>query len=52
MVTEMNDLPLERWLIPDTIANCIVLQIFTASNASITGELAVAFANLKLLIIL
>lgn len=52
MILEMDNLPLQPWLIPKTIAKCTALQIFSASNTSITGALPAELANLKLLTML
>ncbi|KAF8643918.1 hypothetical protein HU200_066638 [Digitaria exilis] len=48
----MDNLPLQPWLIPNTIAKCTALQIFSASNTSIIGALPAELANLKSLTIL
>jgi len=39
MIMQMDNLPLVPWFIPNAIADCTALQIFTASNVSITGTL-------------
>ncbi|KAF8652948.1 hypothetical protein HU200_062378 [Digitaria exilis] len=51
-IIEMDNLPLQPWLIPNTIAKCTALQIFSASNTSIIGALPAELANLKSLTIL
>jgi len=52
MIMQMDNLPLVPWFIPNAIADCTALQIFTASNVSITGTLPVALTNLKSLTML
>ena len=52
MILQMDNLPLVPWFIPNAIADCTALQIFTASNVSITGTLPVALTNLKSLTML
>ncbi|GJN40166.1 hypothetical protein PR202_gb29344 [Eleusine coracana subsp. coracana] len=43
----MDQIPsLKAWQIPDAIANCGMLQNFTASNASIVGSFPAVLANL------
>ncbi|CAL4968478.1 unnamed protein product [Urochloa decumbens] len=52
MYLDMDDLPLEPWVIPDAIGECTELQLLSASNVSITGELPATLANLKSLAML
>ncbi|GJN04346.1 hypothetical protein PR202_ga21889 [Eleusine coracana subsp. coracana] len=43
----MDQIPsLKAWQIPDAVANCGMLQNFTASNASIVGSFPAVLANL------
>ena len=52
MILQMDNLPLVPWLIPNAIADCTALQVFTASNVSIIGPLPTALTNLKSLTML
>ncbi|CAL4886934.1 unnamed protein product [Urochloa decumbens] len=52
MYLDMDDLPLEPWVIPDAIGECTELQLLSASNVSITGELPATLVNLKSLAML
>jgi hypothetical protein len=45
----INNLPLEPWLIPDNITDCIVLQMFSTVNACVSGSIPDFLANLHLL---
>ncbi|RLM78112.1 receptor-like kinase TMK4 [Panicum miliaceum] len=52
MISKMDNLRMGLWLIPNAIADCTRLQIFSASNISLTGALHVALTNLKSLTML
>lgn len=48
----MDGIPFKSWQIPDAVANCGMLQNFSANNASIVGAFPVVLANLTSLRIL
>ncbi|CAN6273308.1 unnamed protein product [Urochloa humidicola] len=52
MFLDMDDLPLDPWVIPDAIGDCTQLEVFSASNVSISGALPEPLANLTSLTML